>query len=121
MEGWGAGEQVGELGRHGVSAQQGVPLSVPPPPLAIIAVQAEFEHRVASFDEGKGDSPVLEEEPPPPPIHRYDAIPGAVPPRILHPAEQAPPARPPAPAQHLPTLAYGAPTPFIEPQAPSQP
>ncbi len=94
MTEWQPAYLVAELATIAISAQQGVIPSVPPPPPAIVAVQAEFEHRVASFDDQ-----TVEVEPPPPPVHQYAAIAAAVP---AHLKRQAPVDAPPAAAPAAP-------------------
>src|SRR5262249_58926696 len=100
MQEWIPAYQVAELATHAISAGQGLISNIPPPPLAIIAAQAEFEHRVPSFEQ---------EEPPLPPVHQYDAIAAAVPAHIMKASQAAaaqaaapPPKAMPAPAPAAP-------------------
>jgi hypothetical protein len=117
MKEWVPAYQVAELATVAISAQQGVLPTVPPPPLAIIAVQAEFEHRVASFDEGKKGEPKIEEEPPPPPVHQYDAIAAAVPAAVMQASQvAAQPAQGPKPL-HTSIGGYHAPVQAPAPEA----
>jgi len=64
MREWIPAYQAAELATIAISVQQGLIPNIPPPPLAIVAVQAEFEHRVASFDEKKNGEAVVDPEPP---------------------------------------------------------
>jgi GYF domain 2 len=117
MQEWIPAYQVAELATHAISASQGVISNIPPPPLAIIAVQAEFEHRVNSFEE---------EEPPLPPVHQYDAIAAAVPAHILRASKAAAEASPPAPrgahaASHASAPAAATPAPPVVAETPVPP
>jgi hypothetical protein len=109
MQEWTPAYQVAELATHAISAGQGTISNIPPPPLAMIAVQAEFEHRVPSFEE---------EEPPLPPVHQYDAIAAAVPAHIMK-AAQAAAAQAAAAAQKAAHAAAPAPVAPLPPATPS--
>src|SRR5262245_37080343 len=114
MDEWMPAYQVAEVATVAILAQQGN-MPIPPPPLAMIAVQAEFEHRVASFDDGRKD---VEPEPPPPPVHQYSTIAAAVPPHIMRAAQAAAqPVVPPAPAP-APAPQVVAPAPLPQTPAP---
>jgi len=88
MSEWQPAYLVAELATMAISAQTGVIPNIPPPPLAMVAVQAEFEKRKHSFDEpAKAEKNKKQEaEPPPPPVHRYDAIAAAVPAHVMQAA-----------------------------------
>jgi hypothetical protein len=62
-------------------------LDIPPPPMAIVAVQEEWERQGSGLDGSKKEEPKKEVEPPPPPIHQYAAIIAAVPAHITQAAE----------------------------------
>ncbi|HKQ67946.1 MAG TPA: DUF4339 domain-containing protein, partial [Polyangiaceae bacterium] len=85
MKEWQPAYQVAELATVAISAQQGVIPNIPPPPLAIVAVQAEFERRVTT-DAKESAAPKKEAEPPPPPIQQYAAIASAVPTHVMQTA-----------------------------------
>jgi hypothetical protein len=99
------------------SAQSSIP-DIPPPPMAIVAVQEEWERQGPGLDGKKKEEPKAkkEAEPPPPPIHQYAAIMAAVPAHITQassasravaPKVQPPPAHPASPA-HPATPAHPA-------------
>jgi hypothetical protein len=69
MSEWRHAHDVPELMAVALSAQQGVVLNIPPPPLDVVAVQAEFEHR--TVDVARDGEKVAAEEPPPPPLEMY--------------------------------------------------
>jgi GYF domain 2 len=110
MPEWVPAYQAAELATHAISAQQGLISNIPPPPLAIIAVQAEFEHRASGFDEKKKGEP-KEEEPPPPPVHQYAKIAAAVPAPIMQAAQAAAQPRAAAHPHAPPAAAAPAPAP----------
>lgn len=88
---WQAANTVAELMTSALAAENGVLLNVPPPPLAIVAVQHAFE--------GEGDSAgpsSAEETPPPPPA--YVPLPPKSAPDVSAIASAPPPAaaQPPA-------------------------
>jgi hypothetical protein len=83
-------------------------LDIPPPPMAIVAVQEEWERQGSGLDGSKKPEPKKKEvEPPPPPIHKYAAIIAAVPAHIRQAAE----AKQPAPVPNV----EPAPLPKVEP------
>ena len=81
MSEWQPAYQVAELATVAISAQQGVIPNIPPPPLAMVAVQAAFERRA--------DEPKTGVEPPPPPIHQYDGIAAAVPAHVMNESQRS--------------------------------
>ena len=81
MNEWQPAYQVAELATVAISAQQGVIPNIPPPPLAMVAVQAAFERRA--------DEPKTDVEPPPPPIHQYDGIAAAVPAHVMDESQRS--------------------------------
>jgi hypothetical protein len=87
---WRAAHEVPELTTSALSAANGVVPNIPPPPLAMVAVQAEFERKAGdSFSPPPlvAASPV--EEPPPPP--KYVPLP------VKAASMPAPPPAPPPP------------------------
>jgi hypothetical protein len=100
-------------------------LNIPPPPLAIVAVQEEWERGGS----GKPAEPEKEVEPPPPPVHQYAAIMAAVPAHVTQASEASRAAAPPVASKrslHRPAggAAKGAamspePAPLASPAAPS--
>jgi hypothetical protein len=84
--GWKAAFEVPELTSASIGGANGVVLNIPPPPLAMVAVQQAYESLAPPVP------PEKSEEPPPPP--RYVPVPtkGSVPPTLA-----APPASRPAP------------------------
>lgn len=95
---WQSAQEVPELTSSALSAVNGVVPNIPPPPLAVVAVQAAFEARAGdSFaPPAVGEAPI-DKEPPPPP--RY--VPAAVNPHASisggYPVVSVP-SGPPAPA-----------------------
>lgn len=63
---WQAAHEVPELTSSALSAANGVVPNIPPPPLAMVAMQHEFEAK-AGVSFSPPPMPVGEEEPPPPP------------------------------------------------------
>ncbi len=59
---WQPAHEVPELSASALSAANGVVPNIPPPPLAVVAVQLELESQAAG-----GRAPSMYEEPPPPP------------------------------------------------------
>jgi hypothetical protein len=95
MSGWQPAYSVGELATAAISAREGVIPNVPPPPLHIVAVQAEYERRADDKNVR-----ATEGEPPPPPVHEYPAIAAASPAYVARPrgAGSVRPAVPTSPA-----------------------
>jgi len=82
--GWQSAHEVPELQSSALSAANGVVPNIPPPPLAMVAMQHEFEAKAGgSFSQAppipSGDAP---DEPPPPPHY----VPVAVKPNAIPPA-----------------------------------
>jgi hypothetical protein len=69
MAEWCHANDVPELMAVALSVQHGVVLNIPPPPLDVVAVQAEFEHR--TVDVARDGEKVAAEVPPPPPLELY--------------------------------------------------
>ena len=66
--GWQAAHEVPELTTSALSAANGVVPNIPPPPLAVLAVQHEFERKVGdSFSPPPMHAATPSAEPPPPP------------------------------------------------------
>src|SRR5436190_18321348 len=59
---WQPAHEVPELTTSALSAANGVVPNIPPPPLAMVAVQHEYEAKSIA-----PTAPVMDEEPPPPP------------------------------------------------------
>jgi len=110
MHEWVPAYKAAELATHAISAQQGLIPNIPPPPLAIIAVQAEFEHRDSGFDDKKKGER-KEEEPPSPPVHQYAQIAASVPAHIMQAAKAAAEAQVAAHPHAPPAAAAPAPVP----------
>jgi hypothetical protein len=83
MTEWQPAYQVAELVTIASSEQTGAPSNIPPPPMAIVAVQAQFEKRDANSDD-----PSLPKAPPPP-VDRYPAIAAAVPAHVTRAIQAA--------------------------------
>ncbi len=94
---WQAAHEVPELTTSALSAANGVVPNIPPPPLAVVAVQQEFETRSAESFHPPAPGRGSNEEPPPPPV--YVPLPvkaASMPPP--KPAAAPPPAAPAAAA-----------------------
>lgn len=78
---WQPAHDVPELTSASLGAANGVVLNIPPPPLAMVAVQQEYEAAAGSLAPAPG-APQVEEEPPPPPA--YVPIPAKSP--SIHPS-----------------------------------
>lgn len=76
FRGWVPAHDVPELTTSALAAANGVVPNIPPPPLAVVAVQHEFEATAGVPEEASG------EEPPPPPAY----VPAPVKPSIVPPA-----------------------------------
>lgn len=64
--GWQSAHEVPELTGSALAAANGVTLNIPPPPLAMVAVQKDYERNASpSF----APQPLASEEPPPPPTY----------------------------------------------------
>lgn len=83
---WQAANEVPELTTSALSAQNGVVPNIPPPPLAVLAVQHEFEAKSGSTSFVPPNQP---EEPPPPPP--YVPVAAKSQPEPLSPARPAAP------------------------------
>jgi hypothetical protein len=96
-KGWQSAHEVPELTTSALSAANGVIPNIPPPPLAVVAVQHQFEAQGAeSFRPPPPDGGTGEEPPPPP---TYIPVP-----------TKAPSLTPPAPSSSQRLIAPGLPT-----------
>jgi hypothetical protein len=64
---WKPAHEVPELSSASVGGANGVVLNIPPPPLAMLAVQQEYEQKVSAIAPGLAPVAKKEAEPPPPP------------------------------------------------------
>jgi hypothetical protein len=89
---WQPAHSVPELTTSALSAANGVIANIPPPPLAVVSVQADMERKSVP-----PPPPVHQTEPPPPPFYE---------PMMVKPAPPTPPSNP---AQHMPAPPPSAP------------
>jgi hypothetical protein len=83
MKEWEPAYQVADLATFATPEQPGAVANIPPPPMTVVAVQAQFEKRDAEVDDPS--SPRA----PPPPVHRYAAIAAAVPAHVTRAIQTA--------------------------------
>ncbi len=119
---WKPAHEVPELSSASVGGANGVVLNIPPPPLAMLAVQQQYEQQAEAIVPGlSASAPKKEPEPPPPP--RYVPMPAkassvAPPPENLktqiggsaHIPAAAPLPAPPAPVPPAPPAPGSAPS-----------
>jgi len=101
---WQAANTVAELMTSALAAENGVLLNVPPPPLAIVAVQHAYEEEGETHGAGASH-----EEPPSPPAY------------IPLPPKSAPEVASPAPSPAPPVVAASAPAPAPPANVPAAP
>ncbi len=80
-KGWQSAHEVPELQSSALSAANGVVPNIPPPPLAMVAMQHEFEAKAGGTFSQPPPAPAGQDEPPPPPHYVPVAVrPNSIPP-----------------------------------------
>lgn len=113
---WQPAHEVAELTTSAVAAANGVVQNIPPPPLAMLAAQHEFEAQAGqSFHPPAPATKAADEEPPPPP--HFVPLPVKAPPAPTSSSRVANSAPPPAPSSS--PIAPGPPASNAPPPAPA--
>ncbi|MBX3229886.1 MAG: DUF4339 domain-containing protein [Labilithrix sp.] len=105
---WQSAHEVPELTSASLGGAHGVVLNIPPPPLAMVAVQQDYEKRSESMAPVPASVAPASPEPEPPPPPRYVPVPAKMP--SIHPPS----------SQNIPTQIGGSPA-FAAAPAPMAP